>query len=483
MSVRARLALVVFLGSLIGFSVVALTAPLVVGGVLERDLVAAEAEFMLEYSPLGHVDDDGTGVAPNPYTSEMARAFVASEFSTPRAEEWVSKLSAAAGGEFAVVFDDDTFARVSADGSYEIESGPIIDLDIPLITDFELDETLFVDAGVIDPATGDLLDDSDAVPPATIGVTTIDGVDLLVSVGTGSVERGVRRVSTILWFGVPIGAFALGAIAWLLAGRALRPVAVITREASTISSGTLDARVPVPWSDDEIADLAITMNEMLHRLEVDDDRRRRFVSDASHELRSPVAVLRNDAEVAQQHPTSTDVTQLAAAVADESARMANILDDLLALARNDEGVAHDADEVDLDDVVLAEAARARRVPIETRNVTAGRVTGAVDELARMVCHLLDNAARHATSRVVVALHACADRVILVVDDDGPGIPPAERARVLERFTRLDEARSRDRGGAGLGLAVVASTVDRAGGELVVGDAAIGGARFTITLPT
>jgi signal transduction histidine kinase len=283
-----------------------------------------------------------------------------------------------------------------------------------------------------------------------------------------------------LWLAVPLLTALVAAIAWLLTSRALRPVAAITDRAATISGGSLDARVPVPASGDEISTLAVTVNEMLDRLEQDDRARRRFISDASHELRSPVAVMRNDAEVALEHPETTDVRQLASVVADESSRLSTIIDDLLALARSDEGVAPPTDEVDLDDIVLTEAARTRRVRVDTGNVSAGRIRGRQDELTRMVGHLLDNAARHATSIVMVSLRTSPRVVELTVDDDGPGIDAADRDRIFERFSRLDDARTRDEGGAGLGLAVVRSTAERSGGTVTVGQAPIGGARFTVS---
>ena len=222
---------------------------------------------------------------------------------------------------------------------------------------------------------------------------------------------------------------------------------------------------------------------MLDRLEDDDRTRRRFISDASHELRSPVAVMRNDAEVALEHPDTTDVRLLASVVAAESSRLSTIIDDLLALARHDEGVAPPADEIDLDDIVLAEAARTRRVPVDSTNVSAGRVRGRHDELTRMVSHLIDNAARHASTSVKVSLRTSPRVVELTVEDDGPGVDVGDRDRIFERFARLDDARTRDEGGAGLGLAVVRSVAERSGGRVTVDGSSAGGARFTVAFPT
>src|SRR5690606_25435801 len=159
-----------------------------------------------------------------------------------------------------------------------------------------------------------------------------------------------------------------------------------------------------------------------------------------------------------------------------------VVDDLLALARHDEGLAPPGSVVDLDDIVISEARRARALPIDVSGVSAGRVRGRPDELARVVAHLLDNATRHARATIRVELRTDGDEVGLAVDDAGPGIPPAEREHVFERFVRLDEARRRDTGGAGLGLAVVAAVASASGGHASVTDSALGGARVEVRLP-
>ncbi len=217
------------------------------------------------------------------------------------------------------------------------------------------------------------------------------------------------------------------------------------------------------------------------------ERQRRFVSDAAHELRSPVASMRQHAEVAVAHPETTDVRELATTVTSESVRLQAIVEDLLLLARLDEGALRlDQDEVDLDDVVLGEARRLRNggtLAIETGAVGAGRVRGDAHYLDRLVGNLGDNAAHHARARVVFALTAQDGHVTLAVDDDGPGIPESERARVFERFVRLDEARDRASGGTGLGLAIVREIARAHGGEVVLATSSLGGLRAEVTLPT
>ena len=216
---------------------------------------------------------------------------------------------------------------------------------------------------------------------------------------------------------------------------------------------------------------------------------RRFVSDASHELRSPVATVRQHAEVALAHPGRADAGALAATVHDEAVRMQRLVDDLLLLARADEGApAAPRRPVDLDDLVLEELRRLRSTTglhIDSAAVGAARVTGDEDALRRLVRNLGENAARFARTSVVFMLADTGDgRVRLVVEDDGPGIPAADRTRVFDRFVRLDEARSREAGGAGLGLAIVAEVAAAHRGTVMAGAVPDGGgARFTVTLPS
>jgi signal transduction histidine kinase len=303
---------------------------------------------------------------------------------------------------------------------------------------------------------------------------------MLITASTDGIDNSVRRVKVLLWLAVPVVMAAAALLTWMLAGRSLRPVAAITARTREIRSSTLHERVPVPQSDDEIAALAQEMNTMLDRVQREDDRRRQFVSDASHELRSPIAAIRAQAEASLADARQRE---LAEGVLIEAERMSALVDDLLALARHDERQAPPRAVVDLDDIVYAEAARTRRVPVDLAAVSAGQVRARADELTRVVVHLLDNAARHAASRVAVSLTTDdAGAVTLLVDDDGPGIPDDQRERVFERFVRLDDARARDAGGAGLGLAVVSTVVRSTGGEIVAEESPLGGARLRATFP-
>lgn len=357
----------------------------------------------------------------------------------------------------------------------------------------ELDE--LIDART-EPSAGPFRD----VSRFAIDTRRVGGAEILVAADTSDVARSVEQVEVILWAAAPIMAAVAALVTWLLTGRALRPVDRMTERVRAINAGTLHERVPSPGTGDEIDRLAGTMNSMLERIESHDIRLRRFVTDAAHELRTPVAVLRAEAEVALRRAGDPSVSDpsgpdLASGVLAESLRLQRIVDDLLVLARHDETGPDETDpdgaaaprpgfeEIDLDDVVLAEVERARAVPVDVAAVSAGRVAGQSDSAARVVAHLLDNAARHARSRAAVALRTePSGEVVLTVDDDGEGIAPEDRRRVFERFTRLGEARTRDNGGAGLGLAVVASLVREMGGTVTVADSPLGGARFEARFP-
>ena len=235
----------------------------------------------------------------------------------------------------------------------------------------------------------------------------------------------------------------------------------------------------------EIARLAATMNDMLDRVEGSQLQQRRFVSDASHELRSPLAALRTRLEVELRQP-DPDWSSAAAAAVDDAARMQRLVEDLLLLARSDDGqLPIRRTLVDLDDVVFDVVAEVDRGPIsvETSEVSAGLVEGDADHLRRVLRNLVENALRHASSTVSISLAEVEGRVMCFVDDDGPGVPEAAREVVFERFIRLDDARSRDEGGSGLGLAISSEIVAAHGGRLAVGEAPLGGARFGLELPS
>ena len=307
---------------------------------------------------------------------------------------------------------------------------------------------------------------------------------LVVAMPVEDDDAALATVAVLLAFAVPAVTALVAAITWWVVGRALRPVSGIRTEVDEITADRLDRRVAVPQSGDEIAALATTMNRMLDRLDDAATAQRRFVSDASHELRSPLATIRQHAELARAHPETTSVDDLASVVHHEGLRMQELVDALLLLTRLDENAPLQRAPIDLDDLALAEAARLRAAgtTVDATGVSAARVLGDERMLGRLVRNLVDNAARHANSTVRISVSQREGSSVLTVDDDGAGIPPADRERVFDRFVRLDEGRSRDAGGSGLGLAIVRAIAESAGGSVRVDASPAGGARFVVELP-
>ena len=312
-------------------------------------------------------------------------------------------------------------------------------------------------------------------------------ITIVAQQSLAEVDDTVNSVTDALLIAVPCLVALMALATWYFTGRALRPVEAIRLEAEEITGTTMHRRVPEPDTDDEVGRLARTMNAMLARLETSAQKQQRFVSDASHELRSPLASIRTNLEVALRNADTTDWAEVAARVLAEDERMEDTVAELLELARLDESTGpapiETLPEVDLDEVVADLTVAARRVPIDTARVSAGRVHGRHDQLARAVRNLIDNAARHASTTVAVVLTTDGQTVELDVDDDGPGIAPEDRAKVFERFTRLDDGRARDAGGLGLGLALVKAIVESHQGTVTVEDSPLGGARLAVRLPT
>ncbi|MFJ2092353.1 sensor histidine kinase [Streptomyces sp. NPDC087901] len=353
--------------------------------------------------------------------------------------------------------------------------------------------------GSADPARGEVSTDD---PDFTNGTATVDGdradyrfasveatdsAGLTLTVHAGAPlaaeQRAVASVRGAMLTGLPVVLLVVAGVTWLVTRRALRPVEGIRREMAAITaSEDLSRRVPEPGSHDEIARLARTTNETLTALEASVDRQRRFVADASHELRSPIASLRTQLEVGAAHPGLLDVP---GAVAD-TVRLQALAADLLLLARLDAGERPGAARLDLGALVHEEVSQRTgdRIPVTVSVPEGGgfEVTGSRGQLARVIGNLLDNAERHARSAVAVTVHGERGGVVVEVTDDGDGVPGAERERIFERFVRLDDARTRDEGGAGLGLAIARDVAVRHGGRLTVTDAGERGARFALWLP-
>ncbi|WP_258063954.1 MULTISPECIES: ATP-binding protein [unclassified Rathayibacter] len=333
-----------------------------------------------------------------------------------------------------------------------------------------------------DPVTVDVDDEG----PVVVAARELDD-DSLVVVGVPDEgrEEAVSTTIGLLAVAVPLLIALVAVVCAVVVGRALRPVERMREEAEAVTSSALDRRIAAPGSGDEVDRLAHTLNRMLDRLQSGQERQRRFVSDASHELRSPVAALRQTAEVAIAHPDRLDSARLARTVAEESVRLGGLIEGLLLLARADEArLAVAAAPVDLDDLALGEVRRLRDSGARVDASGISPVQAVADEalLSRALRNLVDNAVRHRSSQLALSTRIDGAEAVLAVDDDGPGIPAAERERVLERFVRLDEGRARDAGGSGLGLAIVAGIARAHGGRVVVGDSALGGARVEVRVP-
>ncbi|MFI7706611.1 sensor histidine kinase [Nonomuraea sp. NPDC049480] len=297
------------------------------------------------------------------------------------------------------------------------------------------------------------------------------------------VHRSLVWLYILVFLGTPLVLLIVGGTTWAVVGFALRPVERIRTELAEITGQDLSRRVPVPDSGDEIANLAITTNHTLDRLERSAETQRRFIGDASHELRSPISAMRAQLEVANAYPDETDWPATGARALAAAERLTGIIDELLMLARLDAGAVTQRRVVDLcrmaeDQVRRREGAR---VPIVLDPCEPAPVHGSPMQLDRLLTNLLDNATRHAASRIDLSVVVEGDKVVVTVTDDGDGIPPQDRERVFERFTRLENARAKDKGGSGLGLPLSREIATAHNGTLTVADH-WPGARFVAVLP-
>jgi signal transduction histidine kinase len=392
-----------------------------------------------------------------------------------------------AGAQLVQVVDAQNRVRAGSAG---------VDRLVPILQPAELvralsGQTLLIDGGRAGLA-GPL-----RVSVARAGSPT-DPWSVIVAVPLSDALEAVRslRVALLAVFAPLVAGLAV--IAWWVIGRTLQPVEALRAGAEEITgqpNAEADQRLPVPLGRDEIQRLAVTLNDMLDRLGSARRRQRQFVADAAHELRNPLAGMRTQLEVARRHPTRTDWPELTEDLLADTERLAALADDLLLLARVDEAQAsrRPAVAVPVGELLATVAARYREARVAVA-VVAGAdglsVRADPEELHRVLSNLVDNAVRHARSQVCLSAEACADGpghlpaegrgqhgglpwVRIRVTDDGPGIAEADRERVFGRFTRLDDARADDEGGAGLGLAIVAELVARHGGTIRLADAGPG----------
>lgn len=297
--------------------------------------------------------------------------------------------------------------------------------------------------------------------------------------GISETSQTVRTVMVILGPGLLL---AIGALSWWSVGRALQPVDRVRSQAAVAAAAGRAEPLDVPTNNDELRLLVTTFNDLLARATESVARQRRFVADASHELLTPLSSLRTQLEVAQRYD-GTDWPAVASRCTELEARVSEVAERLLTLARL-EGAAEPTASAEVDLVAVIEQQMALLGPgvqadVPPRLVVSGDRTA----LGQLVRNLLANAQHHASSRVGVGAEQEPDGTVIVrVDDDGPGVPAAERRRIFEPFVRLDQARSRKDGGAGLGLAIVAAVAAAHAGTVRCTASPLGGARFEVRLP-
>jgi signal transduction histidine kinase len=319
-----------------------------------------------------------------------------------------------------------------------------------------------------------------------VGVATAAGRQtVLVAESLDTVDDATAAILAGLLIGLPLLAAVAAVATFWFVGRTLRPVEAMRRQAATITSTNLHERLPMPETDDEVAALAATMNTMLARIEAAAAAQRRLVADASHELRSPLATIHANADLLDGAPLPDASARSVARIHAESMRMGKLIDDLLLLARvDDHALRLRRGDVDLDDLVYAER---ERIAIEhpalsvEGSIEPVRVAGDAEQLHRALRNLVDNAVRHARRAVTISVVAAGGEGHVVVGNDGPPIAAADRSKIFDRFVRLDDSRSRQDGGAGLGLPIARDIVHAHGGTIIVDDSA-DGATFRIRLP-
>jgi signal transduction histidine kinase len=310
---------------------------------------------------------------------------------------------------------------------------------------------------------------------------------LVVAVSAEPSQAARERLLAVLLIAAPLLVAALGAAGWLLVRAALRPVDTLTREAAEISSVEEDRSLPDVPGDDEIARLARTLNGMLGRLQVAFARERAFVDDASHELRSPIAVLRAEIELALSVlDEPREVERSLVAARSETERLSRLAEDLLLLARQRAGsLVMRREPIDLHDLVALEVRRLGPVLGLRIDVSGDPVVveGDPDRLRQLLANLLGNSAAAGAMAVHIHLERDATSATLASADNGPGFPTGVLDSAFERFVRGDEARTPGPSGAGLGLAIVRAVAAAHGGVVEARNGGrLGGAEVTVRVP-
>ncbi|MEV0223297.1 HAMP domain-containing sensor histidine kinase [Streptomyces sp. NPDC050704] len=457
-------------------------------------VAGAAVLFALRSSLIGQADTEADSVARNA-ASALANGFAYDDLGLPDGDENPVEVLDRKGKAVAVGEDVEGMsvsARDSArlnsvdnDDAGDTDEGAADEED-PLGAGDIADETWYGEGtATVEGETGDYRF-------AGVDLVTQGGVPLTVYAGAplSAEHDAVDTALTTMLIGLPLLLVTVSGVTYFVTRRALRPVEGIRAEMAAITaSEDLSRRVPEPATHDEVARLARTTNETLAALEASVERQRAFVADASHELRSPIASLRTQLEVGAAHPELLDVE----GAVEDTVRLQRLAADLLLLARLDAGERPSDAHFDLAAFVREEVAQRGgdriAVSVEAKSAEAGstgeesvEVAGSRGQLARVLGNLLDNAQRHTRSSVTVTVRRAGQHAVVEVADDGSGVPDGERERVFERFVRLDEARTRDDGGAGLGLSIARDVAARHGGSLTVREAPTGGALFELRLP-
>jgi len=321
---------------------------------------------------------------------------------------------------------------------------------------------------------------SDYGEHATVGGQPVTIITITSTYLRSQVDQTFAR---LLIIGVPFLLVLACGTVWLVVGRALRPVEQIRGAVTAITSADLSLRVPEPGTDDEIGRLARTMNDMLARLEDSATRQRRFVADASHELRSPLTAIRTGLEVGLAYPDRAPWPEIARRAVRQSQRLEQLIAELLVLAKADaHQLAARRQPVDLAALLADLAATpAPGIGIELSVPPGTATAGNPEDLSRMFRNLLDNAIRYARHRVLITAAARPEGIVVEIADDGPGIGEEERERVFGRFVRLDASREQASGSAGLGLAIAREIATAHGATIVLTEAPGGGTRAVVTV--
>ena len=455
MSVRARIAITAAVITAIAVTLVSVLLLRELNTSLDNELDSSLARVLSNYEEtIFEYDDFGT--APVPIDQETFFALIDAD------------------GE-AVVANDQGFDPAELDGQLDLSIDDEFDVryaDLRLQTATDVDEPETLRAAYQEVLLGDQLEG--------------EVFFAIVARSYSPTDRTVTQLRNVLAAGVPLLVIFVAALAWWLTGRALRPVDLMREEVDEITSTDLERRVSEPGMRDEVGQLAVTMNNMLGRLEEAQRSQNQFVSDAAHELRTPLASMAAQLDVDATHPDTANHAATAANMRAEVTRLQILIDGLLASARSQRGASNEERRLlDLDVMAgerVQKVARPANLFVDLSHIGAGTIRAEPTAVSRVIDNLLANAYRHASSRVAVSVGTDAAGVWMAIDDDGTGIAPADRTRVFDRFVRLDEARSKDGGGSGLGLALAREAVEHHSGTLHIEDSPLGGARFVLRLP-